>query len=331
MATSDIVWLDPSLENVNAGDEIIADAVAGLDLPGLEDAPRLTTHRLLRPSELRLVRDAKVVVVGGTNILNSRMLSNRQWPIPPWFAASLLRKTVFLGVGWWQYQPSASFPTTRLLRSISHPDIPHSVRDSYTSTRLRGMGLRVRMTGCPTMWGLGGREVSLAGTESEKAVVTLTDYHFDARADRAWLEVVRSQYPALVAVTMGPGDRAAIDELSLQMELPIVGHGVEGLISARRQSRVLIGTRLHAAVRWLQLGGESMIVSVDNRATEIAQDSGLPCVPREDLESLASEILSGSTRTIRMPAEDIASWTSAWTDCVNPLGGAAVSGTGSSR
>ncbi len=47
-----------------------------------------------------------------------------------------------------------------------------------------------------------------------------------------------------------------------------------------------IGTRLHGGVFCLLRGKRSLIVEVDNRATEIARDTGLPTVKRVDLETL---------------------------------------------
>src|SRR5450759_1449518 len=86
---SKVVWLDHSLENVNVGDEIIADAIESQGVACAQTLDRITTHRVLNRSEIRLLRDAEVVFVGGTNILCSRILLGRQWPMPPWQIAAM--------------------------------------------------------------------------------------------------------------------------------------------------------------------------------------------------------------------------------------------------
>ena len=53
-----VVLLDPSSENVNAGDEVIFEAIARQGLTGVDSARRLTTHRTLNWSERRAVSQA---------------------------------------------------------------------------------------------------------------------------------------------------------------------------------------------------------------------------------------------------------------------------------
>jgi hypothetical protein len=307
-----LVWLDPSKENVNAGDEIIADAVLEF-VPSAAEAQRITTHRLLRPGELRDIARADLVFVGGTNILRNNLLLNRQWPLPPWLLHVLRRKVVFVGVGWWQYQSSPGRLTNWALRELSHRDIPHSVRDAYTYDRLASADVSAIMTGCPTMWGLDGQSVDVSGfPEGAPVVATLTDYYFRPAEDRAWLEAVRDAFGEVLVVGMGPGDHDAYMNIGHLDGVNWLGSGTEALTRARGLSGYMVGTRLHAAVRWLQLGGHALVLAVDNRAREIGRDSGLPVCAREDVDGIKRALDQREMARVRMPVEAISDWTKRW-------------------
>lgn len=300
-----VVWLDPALENVNAGDEIISNAIGALDLPALAAAPRLTTHRPLRLSERRLVSRADVVVLGGTNALSSHMERFRQWLIDPDLAVRLRRKVVFLGVGWWQYQDTPCTYTRALYRFISHPTIPHAARDHYTSHRLGSLGLRAMMTGCPTTWGLGAVALPPLG-RSSAVVTTLTDYYQDPGVDSRWLLELKEHYAEVRMVGMGPGDRGYFDSLDIN-GIEWFGAGVDALSDALPDAD-FVGTRLHAGVHAMQAGRPALILAVDNRALEMRESIGLPVIERRLSDTLGEHLANGVSPTLRIPDEDIARW-----------------------
>lgn len=306
-----IVWLDPSKENVNAGDEIIADAIDSLDLPGVNQARRITTHRFLSREEVGALSRADVVLVGGTNILRSNFL-NRQWPVTPRQLFAMRAKTVFLGVGWWQYQSPPGAFTRAALRSISHPVIPHAARDSYTAMRLQSLGLPAVMTSCPTLWNLNGYEISprQAGS-SDSVVVTITDYHFSAVQDSGWLSYLSDRFQSVSVVGMGPGDERAFHSIETPDNVVWRGFGAEVLKRLSGETQLFIGTRLHAGIRWLQMGGAALVLSVDNRAREISRDTGLPVVQRQDVSGI-NAWLEEEGNVLTVPHRNIESWKTDW-------------------
>jgi hypothetical protein len=309
-----LVWLDPSKENVNAGDEVIAEAIGEIGLPGLGTAARLTTHRLLKPRELKQLMAADVVIVGGTNILNSKLFMQRQWPLPPWQVAALRAKTVFVGVGWWQYQDGISAHTKAILRYISHPHISHAVRDSYTQQKLKAIGVESFMTSCPTLWNQHG--CSQPGLGNSKAVVaTITDYYFQPEIDLSWIRQLADRFSEVLVVGMGPGDQKVFDERIAGANINWAGYGMTALAALRTQTDVHIGTRLHAGVYWNSLGGSSVILAVDNRATEIAKDTGLRVVDRRSFD-LDSVVAAGESGEIRLPVGAIEQWKRQWNSVV---------------
>jgi len=77
-----------------------------------------------------------------------------------------------------------------------------------------------------------------------------------------------------------------------------------------------VGTRLHAGIKCLQYNNESLIISFDNRATDIAKDTNLPICPRSDY-SLLSDWLDGKnvfTKPILLPTDTIKKWKNQFAD-----------------
>ena len=309
-----VVLLDPSSENVNAGDEVIFEAIARQGLTGVDSARRLTTHRTLNWSERRAVSQADVALLCGTNILSSHMERHRQWLIDPDLARRLTHKVVLCGVGWWQYQEEPCRYTRWLLRHILSRRLPHSVRDRYTEERLRHLGVDARYTACPTMWGLPVRD-EYALPMAKGAVVTVTDYKQAIEIDRRWIHAVTDAYDEVTAIGMGPGDRAYWDQLGIQ-GVNWGGQGTAALAAATEQ-RDFVGTRLHAGIHAMQAGQSGVILAVDNRASEIGTSTGMSVVGRDDLDGL-SAILDGSrpVHPPQLPVANIQSWMQAWQEQV---------------
>ena len=69
-----------------------------------------------------------------------------------------------------------------------------------------------------------------------------------------------------------------------------------------------MGTRLHAGVRALQHKKRTLILSVDNRANEIAKDTNLPVISRDNLAAIASWINSKYETKIKIPVDNINQW-----------------------
>jgi polysaccharide pyruvyl transferase WcaK-like protein len=76
----------------------------------------------------------------------------------------------------------------------------------------------------------------------------------------------------------------------------------------RNESVDFIGLRLHAGIRSLQRSRRTLIVAIDNRATEISKDTNLPVVARGDLKAIESWITTSSPTKIQLPEAAIASW-----------------------
>ena len=70
-----------------------------------------------------------------------------------------------------------------------------------------------------------------------------------------------------------------------------------------------VGNRLHGGIRALQHTRRALILSVDNRATEIARDTGLPVMSlTEGMEALRARIRQPDPIEITLPHDAIADW-----------------------
>ncbi len=302
-----VVWLDPSLHSRNAGDDIISQAVRAelVSLVGSEP-PRLPTQLPLSAAQRQAVDDAGIAFVGGTNLLSSNMPMYRQWKLSPRAGHYFRNKAVLLGVGWWQYQSEPNIYTRHVYRNVLSRQLSHAARDQYTADRLSRLGLPTLNTCCVTTWNLPERP-EVSAEPGSRVVLTLTDYNKSPDDDRALYNLLTDSYDEVVLWPQGSGDAAYAARLGLSME--VLDEGTASLDAALRvPSTDYVGTRLHAGIRSLQLGCRTVILAVDNRATEMARDVNLPVVGRGDRDGLTRALQRTEQMALRLPHAAISAW-----------------------
>jgi hypothetical protein len=310
-----IALLDPSLGSKNGGDLIIRDAVESQlsrVLPEGARLLRLPTQRPLTTEERTLAAAAHSFVVGGSNLLASDISAYRQWHVEPEDLDVYDGRVRLMGVGWWQYQPPPTPETQRLLRQVLD-DGGHSARDGFTQKQLAEAGLDSLNTSCPTMWDLPDAPES-STTKGSAVVATLTDYARDFGRDRALLKMLRELYDGRVRVwPQGRKDRAYVKAIAWRTD--VLPPGIASFEDALDDGDDYVGTRLHAGIRALQRGNRATVVVIDNRAAELAADTGLPVIPRDPDEG-SLELLTEPRQTrLHLPRQEIRAWleeTSAW-------------------
>ena len=311
-----LALLDPSIDSANTGDLIIAESVAAA-LPRLGvvagAVPRLPTQRRLTADERSIASNTRLMVVGGTNLLSSNMPFYRQWKINYRVARQWSGRVTLMGVGWWQYQQRPNRYTAALLRAAFDGSPPPSVRDSYTRARLAEVGVESINTGCPTMWALPEAPETRRG-RAGTVVMTVTDYHRDAAADTALHGLLKQCYDRILIWPQGRKDESYLKQLRLDSEviaptLAELDHVLAGDVD-------YVGTRLHAGVRALQNGRRATVIAVDNRAPEIASDTGLPVIKRDRLRADWSLVVDERDVRIRVPHEAISEWCAAVSHCL---------------
>lgn len=308
-----VAIFDTAAASRNLGDQIIMDAVHRQLRAITPEAffVSVPTHEIVGPQGKALIRESAATVVGGTNLLSSAMNKYAQWKVGlrelRW-----LRDVILLGVGWWQYQHEPNAYTRMLLNRFLHHGRPHSLRDGYTARRLAGLGFDQALnTSCVTLWEMTPeRQAAIPQQRSGSVVATLTDYKPAPEADIAFLQMLQARYENVFLWIQGARDFAYIRSLGLAgIEL------VDPQLAAYDQllesgiSLDYVGTRLHAGVRALSRGRRSIILGVDNRATEISSDTGLTVISRDaGVNALEAAVTSEFDTRLDLPWELIERW-----------------------
>lgn len=306
------VLLDTSMDSDNCGDGIIMENCMlqlsdCLDVAALRHIP---THRLPTEEEKQQLRTSGKKILCGTNILSGHMRSYGLWRLGA--EVSPYRETILMGVGFDSKDESFDGYTRQLLRTVLSRDGYHSVRDSFSEQKLKSMGIsNVLNTGCPTMWNLTPEHCAAIPTVKAKNVVcTVTDYCRDKANDKAMLDILFDSYEKVYLWLQGRDDLAYIQELGYADKLILIPSTLADYDTVLKQSDLdYVGTRLHAGIRALNKGHRSLIISIDNRAECIGDDTGLPVLRREDVCLMLKERLSGNFETnITLPRENITWW-----------------------
>ena len=301
----------------NLGDQIIEEAVIA-QLHSIFGASAIvdvvSTHLRFGPVQRRLADRADYVIVGGSNLLSSYMDGYFQWDLT--LANALrVRRAVLMGCGWWRDQGTANRYTKLLLASVLDWRYRHSVRDSQAEAQLQAINpaaiplLRPINTGCPTMWSLlDQHRITERMSKADVVLTMLTDYDRDPEADRAMLTVLYENYST---VAFWPQGR---EDLSYALELGFSGTVIDRSLPALDRFLLhhpqldYVGTRLHGGIRCLKAGARCLILSIDNRARSIAEDTGLPTAQRGDLPAIHAWITGAPAPRLNLPAKAISAW-----------------------
>ena len=306
-----IALFDTSIATDNLGDQIIMQAVEKeiREIYPKDFFVHIGTHDQIGPTGREFARKAALGIVGGTNLLCANWLYKRQWKVG---LADFWRmgNPVLMGVGWHFYQRKTDFATRWMLRHLLSKRYINSVRDNYTEQRVREMGItNVINTGCPTMWNLTPEHcAAIPSGKAENAIITVTAYRHNPELDRQWIELVLSKYKRVYFWPQMFDDMKYAQDIAGN-RLTILDASLAAYDDVLANKNVdFIGTRLHGGVRALQHKRRSLIIEVDNRATEISRDTGLPTVKRDDLAAINQWIEKPSRTVITMPWDHIARW-----------------------
>lgn len=323
--TLTICLLDPSIadqegtKSNNLGDLVIADAVMNeLErIPWVEtpDIQRVSTHQFPGKDEMRIIRDADLRIVGGSNLISGNVLRKRQWRLTV-LQHFQLRDITLMGVGWWQYMAPPTLPTKIMMSRLLTRKGLHSVRDSYTREQMGMLGYRnVVNTCCPTVWRLPSTADQIPTTKGAEVVFTLTDYNRDPKSDSALIDALRAAYDTVYFWPQGRQDLDYAQTLDLR-SVELVDRSLaayDALLTGPRDID-FIGTRLHGGIRALQHHRRALILAVDNRATEIAKDTGIPTVKRTDIDAIRYWIDADTGFTCYVDQVAIDAWTGQFVD-----------------
>lgn len=248
-------------------------------------------------------------LLGGSNAIGWPWLRKRSsWRVWPIDLRSHLAITL-LGVGWSAYETRLNAKTRLYIRKLLDRSALHSTRDRHTAGVLRGLGFKqVCYTGCPTMWRLDPDHLAAIPHRQADVVVTMiTDYRKDPRRDRMLLETLENLYSHVIAYPQGTGDAVYLRDIGFQGR--ILGHDLDFIDRLRKEYGTFdyVGTRLHGGIFCLQHHIRSIVISVDNRAREIARDTGLCCI-EADAQLIRDTVRAPLNQHLRLPLQAIADW-----------------------
>lgn len=313
-----IIVFDPSIGGFNRGDEVIYEAV-NKELNALAAREvririyRMSLHQKLTKKHRNAFKKADIFIIAGSNMVNLRMwpaLKLNRWAIVP-YDALYIKNAILIGVGWADSKDNPNLFGRWFYKKVLAKDTLHSVRDRYTKDLMGNNGFfNVVNTGCPSMWCLNG--TSLSDVPRKKAVdvvTTLTDYRRDIEADKMTLGCLKKMYRKVYLWPQGLKDIEYLQALRVD-GIQVIGSELTDYdeLLASNESLDYIGTRLHGGIRALQYKRRSIIIAVDHRAIEIGRDTGLPVIPRYEVNVLADVCKDAFEFSIEMPENEIRTW-----------------------
>lgn len=255
----------------------------------------ISTHIVPNREEEKKVVKSKYKFVCGTNLLTSHIEQWWNWRLPDGLRGKLpYKNVVLLGAGWGTYQDECTDYTKMIYKCILNPKLIHSVRDQYTVSKLKSAGINnVINTGCPTMWNLTPEFCSnIPRRKSLDVVTTITDYRRDKEKDNLMLKILGRSYRNVYLWPQGKKDKEYLSKLELPSNIILIPRSLEAYTECLKQGDLdYIGTRLHAGIYALNHKVRSLIIAVDNRAIEIAKDTNLPVILRNEIDEKLEELI----------------------------------------
>jgi hypothetical protein len=140
-------------------------------------------------------------------------------------------------------------------------------------------------------------------------LLTFTEYNQSPKEDRLLFDILLKHYSKIMFWPQMFGDYAYAKKIA-GSKVEFVDPSVNALDDMLNGVAVdYVGTRLHAGIRALQHFRRTIIIAVDNRATEMGKDFNLPILPREQLGTHLGQMISTGWKTsIRINAGVIARW-----------------------
>lgn len=308
----DIIRFNTALNTDNLGDHIIMHYCNEIlnEIFGNYEFVDISTHLIPTNAQEEKVKQTKLKFVCGTNLMTSHIEKHWNWYLPDGLRRKLnYRNVILLGVGWKNYEDECSEYSKMIYKSILNPNILHSVRDKYTEQKLKNAGIyNVINTGCPTMWRLTPEFcLDIPKKKSKSVITTITDYRRDIEHDNKMLEILGKNYDNVYLWLQGKCDEEYLNSLTVPSNLSTIPASMDDYENYLNMGDVdYVGTRLHAGIFALNHHIRSLIIAVDNRAHEIARDTNLPIIDRNDLlDELESRILSEWTTDIKINQRNI--------------------------
>ena len=307
------IILDTSIESKNVGDDIIMSYCHKKIDDFAPDAYSIPTHVVPTVKMQEHISEESKKLLCGTNILCQNLRWSSLWKLPE--NISNMKNIILYGVGWESYSPRACKNTENMLKMMLSKNYYHAVRDEYTKRQLQLCGIEnVLYTGCPTMWNLTDELCkTIPQGKGENVITSVHAYNKSLKRDLFLLKTLIEEYKKVYVWLQSDGDEAYAKELLEKLEYKkddvifIEGNLENYRNYLRNLSKTdYVGLRLHGGIEALNMGHRTIIVAVDNRATEMARSTNLTIIDRSVIQDKLSEKINSVFETkITMPWENI--------------------------
>lgn len=321
---NNVVLLDTSLQSENCGDYIIMH-YANMQLSKIlqgKSFTHISTHRY--GPEVEHAPKNYMKIACGTNLLSWDYEQDHSLATPKYHLGNYAHTVCLLAVGMREVKKEMNdfTPyTARFLRLLLDPRVLHSVRDEHTKQRLASIGVtNVLNTACVTMWNLTPEHCSrISRDRHDEVITTITEYARDPQQDKYMIETLLQKYARVHLWIQSTDDDPYLRSLNITSNrLHRIGHSFEEFdtfVKTNKESVDYFGTRLHAGVHCLNHGIRSMIVGVDNRASDIARDTKLPVIERNRLNGFLEQWIDRCEPIeIQLPFDNINRWKAQFSD-----------------
>lgn len=304
---------DTEVMTMNMGDYIIMDSINRELLNLFSDSffVKYPSRKEMSLKDLRWLRHQDYFFVGGTNLLNSKMNKSKRWRVSK-KEIFFINDIILMGVGWHSYEGKANKATKKLLRSLSKNNFIHSVRDEYTLNKVKDCGINnVLNTGCPTTWKLTHDHCSQIPTKkANKVITTITDYNKDIKSDELMINTLKKLYNEVYFWIQGTADYDYFKSLNIDHHsIKIIPPQLSAYDKVLRENDIdFVGTRLHAGIRAMQFKKRSLIIGIDNRATEIHKDININILNRSEISNMDNIVSQELVTNIILNTSDIEMW-----------------------
>ena len=299
IGNQEIVILNTAIGSDNLGDQIIEyyynRAIKNIVNP--QKLYNVATHRMPSEVDIEHLINARYAIIIGTNILSPQMELYSGWKFDDRLIK--MRNVVLLGVGWWGYKKPSCY-SKYVYKNILSKNIIHSVRDDHTLKMLNSIGINnVVNTNCLTMRGLENICDKIPTKKSNKVIFTVTGVMNRCVYDKHLIEILRKNYQEIYFWPQGDSDLKYLETIDTMENIIVLERSLAAYTDLLKNTSDLdyIGTRLHGGIHALQNGRRTIVVAIDNRAIEIARDTGLQIVRDSRIEFDLDKLINTEWRT----------------------------------
>lgn len=303
--------LDTAVSSDNVGDEIIVEACKSFINEALGDCYITTSssHDGAGRYGEELIKSADFVLLLGTNALSATSFLEKGaiLKLSRKIINLLENKVLLFGVGANRDFLTIDNRQKEILCKVLTKNLIHSVRDKTAIKLLEECGIQnVMNTSCPTLWEYSG--INTFQKKSESVVFTLTR-HKKNKADADLIKILKREYKKIYFWPQQPRDYLYLLELGEEEGVEVIPPNLcsyDFLLESVQPD--VIGTRLHGTIRGLQKGCRTICISIDNRARDVSDDTGLVALSRQNesfKDELSNLINNCFNQKITLPMEKI--------------------------